>query len=504
MGTTTGCGDSARLTWLRPGASVHDEFAYLLQARLFARGQWTAPSPPAPEFFEQMHVLAVPARAAKYPPGHALLMSAGVAFGLPALVPLLLSGWAGGLLFALARRMAGVWVALIAWLLWIGAPGNLADRALYLSETTTSLLWLLGWWALLRWRDSGRARDLLLLATATGWGAITRPLTMLLFALPVFVVVLRIGRARRVWRDIAAAAALGTGILALMPVWSSKTTGDWRLTPLELYTRQYMPYDVAGFSPPRTRPERELPPVLREASEELERMQAAHRWQSLPATLRLRLEAIARDSWGGAGVLLVLFLIGLTALSAEGWLAAGTAALLVLGYLTYWHDSSWAVYYLEIQPVIAFVTALGAWRLLSFLADRVASPRGAAGDTARERRRIQVGLASACLFAVLAALQVRSLTWSRQEALAEQKALASALRQIHDAPAVVFVRYAPGHNGHRSLVNNEDDLVRLNVWFVHDLGPANRTLLDLVPGRSPYLYDEARRRLVRLGTLPPL
>ncbi|HEV2063724.1 MAG TPA: glycosyltransferase family 39 protein, partial [Thermoanaerobaculia bacterium] len=398
---------------LAPAATVHDEFAYLLQARLFAHGQWAAPTPPAPEFFEQMHVLLVPARAAKYPPGHSLVLALGVAFGVPALVPLLLSGWAGGLLFALARRLAGGEVALLAWLFWIGAPGNLNDRSLYLSETTTSWLWLLGWWGLLRWRDTGRARYLFLLAAATGWGAITRPLTMLLFALPVFAVVLRIDRARRAWRDIAVAAALGAAVLALIPVWSARTTGDWRLTPLQLYTRQYMPYDLPGFSPPIAKPQRALPPVLREANEQLERLQAAHRWQTLPATLWLRLCAIARDCWGDGRVLLLLFLAGLTALRTEGRLAAVTSALLVLGYLTYWYDA-WAVYYLEIQPVVAFATALGAWRLLSVLIRRLPSPGAKPGPAPGEQRRSRAVAALAGVLAILAVLQVRSSAWSRR------------------------------------------------------------------------------------------
>src|SRR5262245_60349415 len=44
---------------------VHDEKAFLLQAELFARGRWSGPSPPIPEFFEQFGVLVTPALASK-------------------------------------------------------------------------------------------------------------------------------------------------------------------------------------------------------------------------------------------------------------------------------------------------------------------------------------------------------------------------------------------------------------------------------------------------------
>jgi hypothetical protein len=62
-------------TWgqVHPYGLLHDELAYVLQAKLFASGQWTAPAPPMPEFFAQPHVLNDPVVASKYPPGHSLL-----------------------------------------------------------------------------------------------------------------------------------------------------------------------------------------------------------------------------------------------------------------------------------------------------------------------------------------------------------------------------------------------------------------------------------------------
>ena len=32
----------------------------------------------------------------------------------------------------------------------------------------------------------------------------------------------------------------------MYPLWSAKTTGNWRLTPQVLYTREYLPYDKPG------------------------------------------------------------------------------------------------------------------------------------------------------------------------------------------------------------------------------------------------------------------
>ncbi|HJU90482.1 MAG TPA: hypothetical protein VJ672_13925, partial [Gemmatimonadaceae bacterium] len=129
-------------------AVVQDEAAYVLQARIFASGQWAAPPRPLPGFFEQMAVFGEPLLVPKYPPGHALVLVPGIWLGLPGLGSVVLSGVAGAMVFALARRLAGPWVAILTWLIWLTAPGNLQWRASYLSQMTTSAAWLVGWWCL--------------------------------------------------------------------------------------------------------------------------------------------------------------------------------------------------------------------------------------------------------------------------------------------------------------------------------------------------------------------
>jgi hypothetical protein len=101
-------------TWgqVHPYGLLHDELAYVLQAKLFASGQWTAPAPPMPEFFAQPHVLNDPVVASKYPPGHSLLLAIGQLFGMPALVVAALSVVRGALAFAIARRLTNGAIAL--------------------------------------------------------------------------------------------------------------------------------------------------------------------------------------------------------------------------------------------------------------------------------------------------------------------------------------------------------------------------------------------------------
>lgn len=226
---------------------VHDEASYLLQAQTFARGRWTMPSPPLPQFFEQFHVFVVPRFASKYPPGHGILMVPGVWLGLPGLVPLLLNGLAAALLFVLVRRVTNGWIAVLTFVLWLSMSGNLVFRSGYFSETTSSALWLAGWLALLEWRERPRERWLMAIAACIGWMAITRPLTAVAFAIPVGFVVLRRTIRTRHWRTLMRPALLGIAILSLIPIWSARTTGSWRETPYALYSKLYFPFDAMGF-----------------------------------------------------------------------------------------------------------------------------------------------------------------------------------------------------------------------------------------------------------------
>jgi len=135
--------------WRNPPPIVADEGAYLLQARIFAGGHWTAPARPLPRFFEQMQVFTTPVLASKYPPGHSILLVPGIWLHWPALVPLLLAGAAAALFFVLARRIAGTATALLAWTIWTTSLGFRVVATTYLSEATTLFLWMAVWMALL-------------------------------------------------------------------------------------------------------------------------------------------------------------------------------------------------------------------------------------------------------------------------------------------------------------------------------------------------------------------
>ena len=505
---------TALVTWwvwgsLSQVAVYHDEAAYQLQARIFASGRWTAPAPPLPEFWEQMAVLVTPKLAPKMPPGHAILMVPGIWLGLPGLVSVVLSGVTGGLLFALARRVSGAWVALLAWFVWLTAPRALIWRAAYFSEATTGALWLASWWALLEWRTTRRRHWLLILAACIGWGAITRPLTMLAFALPVGLVVVWTVMQHREWRDLTLALALGISILAIIPLWSSRTTGDARSTPLALYTRQYMPWDVPGFGFDSTPPLRALPHDLAKVDAIFVGLHTGHTVSALPQILWRRLSFVMSDVWSGwRSPLALLALLGLLVAPTAGWFAFATAMVLFLSYASYAHAPSWSVYYSESLPVLAFLTALGAWFVLRRI---VGLPlKGTDGELVRANADIAAPLAVVIgLFLMLwpACSDVRMVHDLRQRETLYHRIFRELTAAIPAQKSIVFVRYRSNHAGHFSLVRNVPDLESARTWVVYDRGAENARLMHLAPDRVPYLYDDSRLAIVPLSDTagpPPL
>jgi hypothetical protein len=480
MAAATGVTTALVVWWcwgsIRQVGFAHDERAYLLQASIFAARHWTAQSPPLPQFFEQMHVLIAPSVAAKYPPGHSLILAVGAWLGLPGLVPLVLSAIAGALVFVVSRRIAGPWVAVLTWFLWVTDRDNLVNRATYFSETTTSALWLFGWWALLEWRRQHSWWAMTCLGACVGWGAITRPLTMLVFAVPAAAVVLVDVYQRRAWRDIAPGLLACAACLAIIPVWSAHTIGDWRVTPLAQYTREYIPWDHLGLGYDSTPPERALPSDLQSLANVYIDVHKAYSASAVAPALAARTHALGRDFLAGwRRVLAVFLMVGLLDLTAEVAVGLTTAGLLILAYLSYAHPPDWTLYYLELLPLPAFLAARGVWTCVN----RVVKERA--------------GLAVILLLIAGAFFSVAGLRAARNMRIGRMSYAERFTREmdgLDTGKVLIFVRYGPHHIAHHSLVGNVPDLATAHAWVAYDQGAENRRLMALAPERSAYLYDE--------------
>ena len=475
-------------TWgsLQPLPTVQDEYSYLLQSRIFAHLHWTAPPPPVPSSFQQPHVLTTPRVASKYPPGHALLLALGAAVDAPWLVPLALSGISAALIFLLAEGVAGPMVGLLCWLVWLGDPVTLKFQPGYYSEVTSGLAFLAAWWFLRRWRAGGESRWLVFTAVAIGWMAITRPLTALMFALPVGAYVITRVVRERLWRHVLLAGLAGAAVVAILPVWSAETTGKWNVSPVTLYTRDYLPFDKPGFGFDSTPPALSLSPVTQDLYDEFSRY---HKWYApakVPRAAFDRVKALSKAEWAGWRIALVpLALIGIVFASAELWLAIACAAAVFIGYLSYAYWSGWTLYSLESIPVVSLCVGNGAWTVFRWIKRRWQS-RGVG---------YAIALGAPALIALLTIPTV--LTW-RQKHIQDAGYDTAFYKTIATAPfrgMVVFIRYSPNQHPHGNLVANSPTLDSDPMWIVMDDPAQNAAVLRAARGRVPVLFEENGSKL---------
>jgi hypothetical protein len=464
-----------------PGV-VHDERAYLLQAGIFARGHWTAASPPLARFFEQMHVFIEPAVFAKYPPGHALTLVPGIWLGLPGLMPVMMTGLSGMLLFCVARRLANEWTALLTWWLWTTAWVTLYWSASYFSEVTSTATWLLAAWATLRWRDTNRAPFLMVVAAALAWGILTRPLTMAMLALPVVFVVLRHVTATRAWKSLAVPVLVAITILAIGPLWNQQTLGDWRRDPYSEYSRVYFPFDKPGFGVDPTPPLRPLPPEIAAVGEWSRQVHRSYVPAAVPAALLERVLEILKwcaDGWRLAlGVLVLGGMLRARAAEAMGLASIG---VVLLAYLSFAHPPAWVVYYVEVLPVFYFLGARELGRVLHKL-----SGRGEAISGRWPASTANASLAIAILLLPLGISDLLRVRGAIDQRNAFHRAAQSALAGLPPGKAIVFVSYPPLHNPHLAFTRNEPDLSGAPMWVVYDRGAGNAALRALAPDRAAY------------------
>lgn len=476
---------------LMPPPVVHDEMSYVLQSQIFASGRWALPPQPIPAFWEQPHVLVEPVVASKYFPGHSIVLTIGTLLGWPALMPLVLQSVAGVLLYLLVRRVANPALAFVTWVVWLTTPMVLHFGATYFSESTTTVCWLGGWYALLEWRTSRQRKWLLAVAFFTAWCFLTRPLTGLAYVIPIGVVVLRDVIRGRHWRDLGMGLAAGAAVLAILPLWSAMTTGDWSTTPLLLYTRQYMPYDVPGFGVITTPPALEVSQQLANLNDAYRKWHVNHFPSTMLSTLVYRVRPLAESIWGlSRGAMIAFALLGLLALNAKTAFAVGSSVLLLLVYLVFATPSQWTLYYYESVPAYAFLTALG----LAWAASMIGRPRGTAPAPAftwRSARWTMPLVASTLVLAVPGLIAIQKLRREHVKIRADQTRFAEMRESIPDRKAVLFVHYKPAHNPNISFVQNVVDPAAERVWVVFDRGPAeNARLMAQDPERVAYIYDE--------------
>jgi len=468
----------------------HDEAAYLLQAKLFAQGKWAVPSPPLPEFFEQLHVLMVPKLAAKYPPGQALFLSPGVAVGLPGLMVALGAGVTAAWLYMLVRARWNRVTGLGAVLFWLVSPMALYWRSSYLSEVTTSMLWLMGLLLAAEWWRRGGTRLSTALGAVVGVMAITRPLTALAFAIPLAAICIHRAMERHRMRDGMAALLAVIAIVAVLPVWALRTTGRITRPPVSLYTAQYMPWDRMGFGLDPTLATRQGPPDMAKWSESFRDLHAHYTPRASLGTVEKRIAFVARDAFGRWWPLFACFVaVGCVALGRAGALVGAQAGALFALYAIYAHFVTWDVYYLELVAPACGCAAVG----LAFLIRALARRRAWTPSWYNRFLLATFVVLGTLLFAEALVAAVQSVT--RHDRQRHFLALVAGINQ----KAIVFVTYGASHDVDAQFVGLLGPPGP--TWVVHDLGARNSCLAAQESGRQTFRFDEDAARLYRV-TLP--
>jgi hypothetical protein len=468
-----------------------DEASYVLQAKLLAQGRITAPGAPIPEFFEQPWVIVSPSFYSKYPPGHALALAPGVALGLPWLIPFLLNGVAAALGFALLRRAAGPAAALLVWAAWLLSGMAMSWQASYFSEVTLLACWLGGAAAFWRWLDGHGRKWLLLAALCSGYGALTRPLSILLLVLPLAVPLVRAARGR--WREVGLATALGGAVLLVQPAWNLATTGDALRSPLRVYTETYLPWDRLGFAIDSTPPLRAPSEDLRAIASHLVKVHREHTVARLPETLLERADHLRRLLFSGWRWWLIYFaVLGLWRLRGAAALAFASALAQFFGHAIWAHEAGWTLYYAESAALWFLPAGLGfAW-----VVERIARREAPADE-----RSARAALAVLAALPLLLALSVGDSAGYRGFRGIRMAELGNYTTLVREGPAdaIYFVRYAEERSGRPAVIRNFPPLESAKAWVVYDLGPRNQELLRAAPGRTGYLVDEGTRSVTPIA-----
>lgn len=477
-------------------AAYHDERAYVVQARLFSSFAWTAPPPPIPLFFEMPHLFVEPRLFSKYPPGHSLLLVPGIWIGLPGLIPVLLSGITAALTYLIARRLAGVWIALGAWGVWTVSPETLDWHSSYFSETTTSALWLGVLFALIAWRERERGWLLVAIVAGVAWMGITRPVTGMALGVPIAAVVLVTAWRRRSLLGWRRSAIIGTLICSLVPYWSWTSLGDVTTVPYAEYSRRYFPFDLPGFVRDTSPPKRELPSDFVALATAARRLYVGHVPSAMPTNLVRRAYDLTRASMGPvAGPMAVAIPLGIVVLGGSVSLfAASSFVLLLAAYLVMPHPSGWTIYYLEIFPVLPLFAVAG-YAVLMRQIRTLAAAQGWGLFTPRVLYGATWLVPALIILTTASTLPARR--WHEALRSSRQQLAQVLIAELPDSRAVVFVRRTGPMSPHFTLWDVLGDPATTPTWIVRDLGDArNAELVALAGERKPYLLDEAQMTLV--------
>jgi hypothetical protein len=475
--------------------TMHDEFQFLLQARMLASGRLWMPGHPLLDFFDTFYVLIQPRYAAQSFPGAAM-------FFVPALwLHVAPWKWAVGLsalcvgmfylvVTELADGLAGVLAALLLGLLSMLHYVS----TMVLAQTPMLLLGLAAVWVYLHWRRCRKPAWAVCVGFICGLMAITRPADAVIFGLPIGVGVLfdlSCQKPRGSYPSALVQMALMLGgagpCMGVQLMFDRGVTGHWLTTPFGLYNQRDQPRLVYGLrAPDRAPPPRTRVIEKRQYYHSLQPLLAAHRpdqfWKTF---IHTRLPVTIGDDLPQP-MLVVLLPVGLLAWGRRrAWVLGATLPLFFLIYMFY---PLFPAHYTIIAAPAVILSVVLAARAIS-----LAWPAARAGAWSA----VTIFVVGLCVTKPVDCYQMTAATAFHATVLKaadEQTALVAA----EGRPAVVLFRrdphllldYEPVYN--LDAAWPDDEL----VIRAHDRRGDNWRIFQYYalhgPDRAFYLFDESR------------
>lgn len=460
----------------------HDEFSYLIQARIFAAGGLWMPGHPHHRFFDSFHLIVDPKYLSKYPPGASLLLAVAAVFDFPhAWVVLALTGVVAGLLYAVVARMYGRRLALLTVFVLVGSGTFRLFSTMAMSQVPILLALLAAVLFYLRWRERPGPWPAAGMGACLGFAAITRPMDAAMLGVGLLIAAACDARPaavgpRRVLTAAAIALLSAAPFAGLQAVTNIGVTGSPWTMPYQIYEEK-LHYNPSFF---RGMPADAPPPVFnlpqqrtfhRDFLEPMNRERGFADWIESMATSRL--PRVARVLLNTDPLLVTIAVMGVVGLGRRSrWLLPLMFPLFVATYGT--RAGFRSQYILVLLPATAVLVAGGVEAISHF--------------TGRHRRAVAAGAAAAVVAGA-------ALYWPQFNRDASDQFFAPTAYGIIDRtfaelehrPALVFIRADETSNPHVELVYNIDAAYpdEAAVIRAHDLGPDNVELLDYYARRQP-------------------
>jgi len=529
LGTLALLLDSTRVQNRDVSLKYHDQYSYLLQARMLTAGRLWMPRHPLADFFDAYQLIVDPVYCSIYFPGASMLLVPGLWLHLPpwAMGVLACAGCAALTYFIVARLVndvAGILAALM-----VAQNSVLHATSVLLASSVTVLLYgLMAIAAWVCWNDAmkanrdGRGRRRVRAWTVAvgallGLTAITRPLDALCFAVPIGIAMAiavwcdrgvgaggtgsaagRPGRSVHGLAELAGLLIVGASPFLALQVWfNHAVTGKYLQTPWDLYAERDYPQTTLGFHhfDPTLLP-RSIVPEKRARS-------AARTWDlvrqhtpinELRRWATQRIAEILSDTTAHP-LILVLIPLGLFALRRRQWVMAAMVILFPVAY--YFYTFFLLPYLVPAIPAMSLVAVVGAAEVPRTW------PRIASATTVL----LTLGIAAICVTELPEFHKVR---WAGFSAPPELQQIESAVASLPPGRLIVMFRYASGRSTEIEPVHNEtvcspDDA---QIIRAQDLGDRDielyRYYAKSQPDRVVYRYDRGNETMTRLGPVGEL